>query len=168
MKLQSDGLHDALQGNLDGIVFRQLCGGLAVAIAAVNAVVLGQNAQKLQTVLIDLFLDACIDLTGRCPVDDQTHTGRLQRHLTDKLGHSCCRLDAPAGTVRDQKHRIHMGQCATGHVLQTGFVIHYYIAVVLGVLFLDEHLGVRTVIGIAIIMVAVMMVVTHQKTRKHV
>jgi drug/metabolite transporter (DMT)-like permease len=41
-------------------------------------------------------------------------------------------------------------------------------AVVLGVLFLDEHLGVRTVIGIAIIMVAVMMVVTHQKTRKHV
>ena len=41
-------------------------------------------------------------------------------------------------------------------------------AVVLGVLFLDEHLGVRTVVGIAIIMAAVMIVVTHQKTRKHV
>ena len=41
-------------------------------------------------------------------------------------------------------------------------------AVILGVLFLDEHLGIRTVIGIAIIMAAVMIVVTHQKTRKHV
>lgn len=41
-------------------------------------------------------------------------------------------------------------------------------AVILGVLFLDEHLGVRTVIGIAIILAAVMIVVTHQKTRKHI
>lgn len=40
-------------------------------------------------------------------------------------------------------------------------------AVVLGVLFLDEHLGIRTIAGIGLIMVAVIMVVTHQKTKKH-
>ena len=39
-------------------------------------------------------------------------------------------------------------------------------AVVLGVLFLDEHLGVRTVIGILLIMAAVLIVVTHQKKKK--
>ena len=40
-------------------------------------------------------------------------------------------------------------------------------AVVLGVLFLDEHLSVRTVIGICIIMVTVSFIVAHQQTRKH-
>ncbi len=40
-------------------------------------------------------------------------------------------------------------------------------AVVLGVLFLNEHLGVRTIIGISIIMVTVTFIVAHQQTRKH-
>ena len=40
-------------------------------------------------------------------------------------------------------------------------------AVVLGVLFLDEHLSVRTIIGICIIMVTVSFIVAHQQTRKH-
>lgn len=40
-------------------------------------------------------------------------------------------------------------------------------AVVLGVLFLDEHLGVRTIAGISIIMVTVTFIVAHQQTRKH-
>lgn len=39
-------------------------------------------------------------------------------------------------------------------------------AVILGVLFLDEHLGVRTVIGIILIMAAVLIVVTHQNKKK--
>lgn len=38
-------------------------------------------------------------------------------------------------------------------------------AVILGILFLDEHLGVRTVIGIAIIMVTVTFIVVHQHSR---
>lgn len=38
-------------------------------------------------------------------------------------------------------------------------------AVILGILFLDEHLGVRTVIGIAIIMVTVTFIVAHQQRR---
>lgn len=40
-------------------------------------------------------------------------------------------------------------------------------AVVLGVLFLNEHLGVRTIIGISIIMITVTFIVAHQQTRKH-
>lgn len=40
-------------------------------------------------------------------------------------------------------------------------------AVVLGVLFLNEHLGVRTIVGISIIMVTVTFIVAHQQTRKH-
>ena len=40
-------------------------------------------------------------------------------------------------------------------------------AVVLGVLFLNEHLGVRTIAGISIIMVTVTFIVAHQQTRKH-
>lgn len=40
-------------------------------------------------------------------------------------------------------------------------------AVVLGVLFLDEHLGIRTIAGISIIMVTVTFIVAHQQTRKH-
>lgn len=40
-------------------------------------------------------------------------------------------------------------------------------AVVLGVLFLNEHLGVRTIIGISIIMITVTFIVAHQHTRKH-
>ena len=40
-------------------------------------------------------------------------------------------------------------------------------AVLLGVLFLDEHLGVRTIAGIGIIMTAVILVVSQQKTKKH-
>lgn len=39
-------------------------------------------------------------------------------------------------------------------------------AVVLGVCFLDEHLGARTVIGILLILAAVSIVVTHQNTKK--
>lgn len=38
-------------------------------------------------------------------------------------------------------------------------------AVILGILFLDEHLGIRTVIGIAIIMVTVTFIVIHQHSR---
>ena len=41
-------------------------------------------------------------------------------------------------------------------------------AVVLGILFLDEHLGVKTVIGIAMIMITVTIIVMHQKNRKHI
>jgi drug/metabolite transporter (DMT)-like permease len=40
-------------------------------------------------------------------------------------------------------------------------------AVVLGVLFLDEHLGVSTIAGITLILVAVIMIVLHQKKKKH-
>lgn len=40
-------------------------------------------------------------------------------------------------------------------------------AVILGVLFLNEHLGVRTIAGISIIMVTVTFIVAHQQTRKH-
>lgn len=40
-------------------------------------------------------------------------------------------------------------------------------AVVLGVLFLNEHLGIRTIIGISIIMVTVTFIVAHMQTRKH-
>ncbi len=40
-------------------------------------------------------------------------------------------------------------------------------AVVLGVLFLDEHLGVRTIIGISLIMITVTLIVAHQHTAKH-
>jgi drug/metabolite transporter (DMT)-like permease len=40
-------------------------------------------------------------------------------------------------------------------------------AVILGALFLDEHLGVRSFIGITSIMIAVAIIVTHQNTKKH-
>lgn len=40
-------------------------------------------------------------------------------------------------------------------------------AVILGALFLDEHLGFRSLIGIILIMIAVAIVVTHQNTKKH-
>ena len=40
-------------------------------------------------------------------------------------------------------------------------------AVILGVLFLNEHLGMRTIIGICIIMVTVSFIVAHQHTQKH-
>lgn len=40
-------------------------------------------------------------------------------------------------------------------------------AVILGALFLDEHLGVRSFIGITLIMIAVAIIVTHQNTKKH-
>lgn len=40
-------------------------------------------------------------------------------------------------------------------------------AVVLGVLFLDEHLGSRTIIGISLIMITVTLIVAHQHTAKH-
>lgn len=40
-------------------------------------------------------------------------------------------------------------------------------AVILGVLFLNEHLGIRTIAGISIIMVTVTFIVAHQQTRKH-
>lgn len=39
-------------------------------------------------------------------------------------------------------------------------------AVILGVCYLDEHLGVKTIIGITLIMIAVSIVVTHQNTKK--
>lgn len=40
-------------------------------------------------------------------------------------------------------------------------------AVILGVAFLDEHLSVKTVIGIGLIMAAVMIIVQHQSKKKH-
>ena len=40
-------------------------------------------------------------------------------------------------------------------------------AVVLGVLFLDEHLGVKTITGIALILASVIMIVLHQKKKAH-
>lgn len=40
-------------------------------------------------------------------------------------------------------------------------------AVVLGVLFLDEHLGVRTIIGISLILITVTSIVAHQHTARH-
>lgn len=40
-------------------------------------------------------------------------------------------------------------------------------AVILGVLFLNEHLGMRTIIGVCIIMVTVSFIVAHQHTQKH-
>jgi drug/metabolite transporter (DMT)-like permease len=40
-------------------------------------------------------------------------------------------------------------------------------AVVLGVVFLDEHLGVCTVSGIVLILAAVTMIVLHQRKKKH-
>ena len=41
-------------------------------------------------------------------------------------------------------------------------------AVILGILFLNEHLGVKTGLGIGLIMTAVTIIVLHQKNRKHV
>jgi drug/metabolite transporter (DMT)-like permease len=41
-------------------------------------------------------------------------------------------------------------------------------AVILGVLFLGEHLYLRSLIGISIILVAVCIIVLHQKNRKHI
>jgi drug/metabolite transporter (DMT)-like permease len=41
-------------------------------------------------------------------------------------------------------------------------------AVILGALFLDEHLHLRAIIGISIILVAVCIIVLHQKNRKHI
>ena len=41
-------------------------------------------------------------------------------------------------------------------------------AVILGVLFLNEHLYMRSLIGCTIILVAVTIIVLHQKTRKHI
>ena len=41
-------------------------------------------------------------------------------------------------------------------------------AVILGILFLNEHLGVKTWLGIGLIMTAVTIIVLHQKNRKHV
>lgn len=41
-------------------------------------------------------------------------------------------------------------------------------AVILGVLFLGEHLYLRSLIGITIILVAVCIIVLHQKNRKHI
>ena len=40
-------------------------------------------------------------------------------------------------------------------------------AVVLGVIFLDEHLGISTISGILLILVAVIMIVLHQKKKRH-
>lgn len=40
-------------------------------------------------------------------------------------------------------------------------------AVVLGVIFLDEHLGVSTILGITLILIAVIMIVLHQKKQRH-
>lgn len=40
-------------------------------------------------------------------------------------------------------------------------------AVILGILFLNEHLSVRTVVGIALIMIAVMIIVQHQSKKRH-
>ena len=40
-------------------------------------------------------------------------------------------------------------------------------AVILGVLFLDEHLGFKSIAGIVLILAAVLMVVTHQNMKKH-
>ena len=41
-------------------------------------------------------------------------------------------------------------------------------AVILGIMFLDEHLGSETIIGISIILITVIVIVLHQKNRKHV
>ena len=40
-------------------------------------------------------------------------------------------------------------------------------AVILGVLFLDEHLGIKTITGIILILTAVIMIVLHQRKKKH-
>lgn len=40
-------------------------------------------------------------------------------------------------------------------------------AVILGVIFLDEHLGIRTVTGIILILTAVIMIVLHQRKKTH-
>ena len=40
-------------------------------------------------------------------------------------------------------------------------------AVVLGVIFLDEHLGLQTITGITLILIAVIMIVLHQRKKKH-
>lgn len=40
-------------------------------------------------------------------------------------------------------------------------------AVILGILFLDEHLGFKSIAGIVLILAAVLMVVTHQNMKKH-
>lgn len=41
-------------------------------------------------------------------------------------------------------------------------------AVILGIMFLDEHLGSETIIGISLILITVIVIVLHQKNRKHV
>ena len=39
-------------------------------------------------------------------------------------------------------------------------------AVILGVIFLDEHLGISTITGISLILIAVTMIVLHQKQKR--
>lgn len=40
-------------------------------------------------------------------------------------------------------------------------------AVILGVVFLDEHLGIKTIIGITIILITVTLIVAHQQSKNH-
>ena len=40
-------------------------------------------------------------------------------------------------------------------------------AVILGVIFLDEHLGIKTITGITLILVAVLIIILHQRKQKH-
>ena len=63
-KLQSDGLHDALQSSLHRIVVRKLGGRIAVAVAVVDSLIMRQNTEQLQTVLLNLGLDAVVENTA--------------------------------------------------------------------------------------------------------
>mgnify|MGYP003297411378 CR=1 FL=1 len=60
-KLEAQGLHDAAQGGLHGVVLRQSGGGLAVAVALVDGLVLGQHAQKLQAIYDKVMVEEVKD-----------------------------------------------------------------------------------------------------------
>ena len=97
--------------------------------------------------LVDLFLHAGIQHAVGRTVDDQAHLTGVQLHLVDHFRDPGHRLDAPAGTVGNEQHGVHMGQRTPGHMLQTGFVVHYQIAVIFGIL---VDLGLENAVDVAI------------------
>ena len=72
--LQTNGLQDFPQSGFYRIVLRKLGRRLAVAVAAVYALILRQNAQQLQTVLFNFLPNAGIQHTAGRTVYDQAHT----------------------------------------------------------------------------------------------
>ena len=132
--LNSQLPQDVPKGKLHGIRIGKQGGGVAAAVAAVYRVVLGQDTEKGQTVLFDFLPDARVQLSAGGPVDDEAHSAGVQVHFPDHFRDSRHRLDTPAGAVGNEKHGVHMGQGASGDMLQTRLVVHDDVGIIFGVL----------------------------------